>query len=82
MTVLDSIERKLYKWKSEKAYGYFVVQYDYEPKLYIGQESWNMLRKEVGELMYPMTELGESSPEYVYGLEVVLVDKKFYLEVE
>lgn len=82
MTVLDSIEKKLYKWKSEKAYGHFVVQYDYEPKLYIGQESWNMLRKEIDELMLPMTELHESSPDTVMGLEVVLVDKKFYLEVE
>lgn len=82
MTVLDSIDKKLEKWKSEKAYGYFVVQYDYEPKLYIGQESWNMLRKEVGELMYPMIVLHESSPDTVMGLEVVLVDKKFYLEVE
>ena len=82
MTILDSIDKKLEKWKSEKAYGYFVVQYDYRPKLYIGRESWNMLRKEVGELMYPMTELDETSPDFVYGLEVVLVDKKFYLEVE
>ena len=41
-----------------------------------------MLRKEVGELMYPMTEMDESSPDSVMGLEVVLVDKKFYLEAE
>lgn len=82
MTALDSTDKKLEKWKSEKAYGYFVVQYDYQPKLYIGQESWKMLRKETLELVYPMTELHESSPDTVMGLEVVLVDKKFYLEVE
>ena len=80
MTVLDSIERKLYKWKSEKGYGYFVVQYDYKPKLYIGQESWNMLMEEVG--IVPIVQLHELSPHTVMGLEVVLVDKKFYLEVE
>lgn len=80
MTVLDSIDKKLEKWKSEKAYGYFVVQYDYQPKLYIGRESWRILKKEMGDRLsyYPYAQEHDT----IMGMKIVVVDKKFYLEVE
>lgn len=80
MTILDSIDKKLEKWKSEKAYGYFVVQYDYEPKLYIGRESWRILKMEMCDQLsyYPYPQEHDT----VMGMKIVVVDKKFYLEVE
>ena len=77
MTIIGDIDTKLCKWKTEKAYAF---QYGYKPKLYIGYESWNMLKQEIGILS--MFQMRESSPDTVMGLEVVVVDKKFYLEVE
>ena len=77
MTIIGDIDMKLCKWKSEEAYAF---QYGYKPKLYIGHESWNMLKQEVDIL--PMYRIHESSLDTVMGLEVVVVDKKFYLEVK
>lgn len=77
MTIIGDIHTKLCKWKAEKAYAF---QYGYKPKLYIGYESWYMLKQEIGIL--PMFQIHESSPDTVMGLEVVVVDKKFYLEVK
>ena len=78
MTVLDSIYKKYSKWSSENYH--WTVSQNYEPKLYIGCESWRILKKEVGDLLsyysYPQEH------DTVMGMKVVVVDEKFYLEVK
>lgn len=78
MTVLDSIYKKYSKWSSENYH--WTVSHNYQPKLYIGRESWRILKKEMGDLLsyYPYPQEHDT----VMGMKIVVVDKKFYLEVE
>lgn len=78
VTVLGSIYKRYSEWRSENCH--WTVSQNYQPKLYIGCESWRILKKEMGDLLsyysYPQEH------DTVMGMKIVVVGKKFHLEVK